>query len=171
MEKKKKVQNDKNDKIKVLFLGHKLHLQETVCQKCLRAISSLSYNDSKIVIFVYDITSKNSFDELNYWIGSVEDKIGPDFVKGVTANQIDRFKNEQVSIEEGEKFAKSKNAKFLSFSTKDEGKEKLERFFIELLKEYLQKESEAKNKNEFFNSDYDLNNLNKFITLYKWLDK
>ena len=59
---------------------------------------------------------------------------------------------EQVSTDEGEKFAKSKNAKFLEFSAKNEGPIKLERFLIELLKEYLQKEK-------------------KFLTLYKWLDK
>ena len=114
-------------------------------------IAKLYYNDSKIVIFVYDITSKESFDELNYWIKSVEDKIGLNFVKGIIANKIDIYEYEEVSIEEAEKFAMLKNAKFLEFSAKVEGQEKLEKFLTELLKEYLLKK--------------------KFITLYKWLDK
>ena len=183
MEKDKKiVQNDKNDEIKVLFLGesgvgktsiinilmgwafnddekttvapsfsekkiflenqeHKLHLWQTISQEKYRALSRFFFVDSKIFIFVYDITSKNSFDELNYWIGSVEDKIGPDFVKGIIANKADRFKIEKVSIDEGEKFANSKNAKFLTFSAEDEGQENLERFLTELLKEYLKKKT------------------------------
>ena len=221
MEKDKKiVQNDKNDVIKVLFLGesgvgktniinilmgeifndneittisshfsekkiflenkeYKLHLWQIPSQEKYRTLARLFYNNSKIFIFVYDITIKSSFDELKYyWIQDVEDKIGPDFVKGIIANKTDIFYDKKESIDDDKKLAKLKNAKFLEFSAKDEGPEKLERFLSELLKEYLQKENKAKNKNEikneFYYSDYDLNNLNnlnKFLSLYKWLDK
>ena len=67
------------------------------------------------------------------------------------------------SIDEGEKFAESKKDKFIALSAKDEGREKLESFLTELLKEYLQKEKML--------SDYYFSNLNIFLTLYKWLDK
>ena len=205
MEKDKKiVQNDKNDEIKVFFLGesgvgktsiikilmgenfkndeittltpyssvkriflenkeHQLRLCQTVSQEKFRALARLFYIDSKIVIFAYEITSKKSFDELNYWIKDVEDKIGSNFVKGIIANKTDLFLYEQVSIDEGEKFAESKKAKFIALSAKDEGREKLESFIAELLKEYLQKEK--------MHSDYYFSNLNIFLTLYKWLDK
>ena len=79
---------------------------------------------------------------------SLQSSLSPDFVKGVIANKIDRYKDKQVRIDVGENFAKSKNARFLEFSAKDEGPEKLEKFLTELLEEYLQKENEAKNKNE-----------------------
>ena len=126
---------------------HKLHLWQAISQEKYRELTKLFYTDSKIVIFVYEIIYKNSFDELNYWIKSVEDKIGPDFVRGIIANKIDLYKDEQVSSDEGQEFAKSKNAKFLEFSAKSEGPEKLEIFLTELLKEYLEKENEKENKN------------------------
>ena len=146
---------------KKIFLENKEN--KFISQEKYRALASIFYNDSKIVIFVYEITSKRSLEELNYWIGSVEDKIGSDFVKGIIANKTDLYEDEEVSTDEGEKFAKSKNAKFIEFSAKVESPEKLERFLTELLKEYLQK--------EYMHSDYYFSNLNKYIILYKWLDK
>ena len=124
---------------------HILHLWQTVSQEEYRETSKLFYKDSKIVIFVYDITSKESFDELNYWIKSVEEKIGPDFIRGIIANKMDLYENEKVSSDEGEEFAKSKNAKFIKFSAKNDGPEKLDEFLIELLNEYLEKNGENKN--------------------------
>ena len=79
---------------------------------------------------------------MNYWIRSVEDIIGPDFIRGIIANKIDLFINEKISRDEGEEFAKSKNSKFMEFSAKNEGKKKFEIFLTELLKEYLEKEKE-----------------------------
>ena len=124
---------------------HILHLWQTVSQEEYRETSKLFYKDSKIVIFVYDITSKESFDELNFWIKSVEEKIGPDFIRGIIANKMDLYENEKVSSDEGEEFAKSKNAKFIKFSAKNDGQEKLDEFLIELLNEYLEKNGENKN--------------------------
>ena len=126
---------------------HILHLWQAISQEKFRELTKLFYTDSKIVIFVYEITSKESFGELNYWIKSVEEKIGPDFVRGIIANKMDLYENERVSPDEGEEFAKSKNAKFLEFSAKSEGPKKLEIFLTELLKEYLEKENEKENKN------------------------
>ena len=81
---------------------------------------------------------------MNYWIRSVEDIIGSDFIRGIIANKIELSINEKINRDEGEEFAKSKNVKFLEFSAKNEGRKKLEIFLTELLKEYLEKEKENK---------------------------
>ena len=125
-----------------------LHIWQTISQEKYRKLAKLVYNDSKIVIFVYSITSKESFNELNYWIKSVEDIIGPDFIKGIIANKSDQFIDESVSEEEGKEFAMSKNAKFLMFSAKTDSPIKLEEFLTKLLREYLEKEKEDENKNK-----------------------
>ena len=42
-------------------------------------------NNSKIVIFVFDITSKESFDELNYWFDTIQNELGDEPIKALAA--------------------------------------------------------------------------------------
>ena len=72
---------------------YKLNLWDTIGQEKFRQLTKIFYKDSKIVIFVFDITSKESFDELqNYWVRDVKEQIGDDgIVKGVIANKMDLF--------------------------------------------------------------------------------
>ena len=118
---------------------YKLNLWDTIGQEKFRQLTKIFYKDSKIVIFVFDITSKESFDELqNYWVRDVKEQIGDDgIVKGVIANKMDLFLNEQITSEQGEEYAKSIGAKFLSISAKTEGPKKFENFLMSLLEEYI----------------------------------
>ena len=118
---------------------YKLNLWDTIGQEKFRQLTKIFYKDSKIVIFVFDITSKESFDELqNYWVRDVKEQIGDDgIVKGVIANKMDLFLNEQITSEQGEEYAKSIGAKFLSISAKTEGPKKFETFLMSLLEEYI----------------------------------
>ena len=62
--------------IKNLYVNGKeysIKVWDTVGQEKLRNLTKLFYNDSKIVIFVYDITRKETFEEVeNYWVKDVE---------------------------------------------------------------------------------------------------
>ena len=118
---------------------YKLNLWDTIGQEKFRQLTKIFYKDSKIVIFVFDITNKQSFDELqNYWVKDVKEQIGDDgIVIGVIANKIDLFLEEKVSIEQGEEYAKSIGAKFLSISAKTEGSKKFETFLMSLVEEYI----------------------------------
>ena len=98
------------------------------------------YTNSKIVIFVYDITQKESFEEIkNYWVNDVEEKLGKNITKGIVGNKIDLFLNEQVSQEEAEEYAKSVNAEFIVTSAKTDNPEKFENFLATLYAKYLNK--------------------------------
>ena len=118
---------------------YKLNLWDTIGQETFRQLTKIFYKDSKIVIFVFDITSKPSFDELqNYWVKDVKDQIGDDgIVKGVIANKIDLFLEEKVTTEQGEEYANSIGAKFLSISAKTDGSKKFENFLMSLIEEYI----------------------------------
>jgi small GTP-binding protein len=118
---------------------YKLNLWDTIGQERFRQLTKIFYKDSKIIIFVFDITSQESFDELqNYWVKDVKEQIGDErIIKGVIANKIDLFLNEKVSTEKGEEYAKSIGAKFLSISAKTEGPKKFEAFLIKLLEDYI----------------------------------
>ena len=143
--------------------GNKFTIQlwDTIGQERFRQLTKMFYNNSKIVIFVYDITDRKSFEEIkNYWVNDVEEKIGKDIIKGVIANKIDLFLNETVNEEEGEEYAKSIGAQFLVTSAKAYGPAKFEDFLIKLYEEYL-------DKNGINLTDPKNNKINKNIVLNK----
>ena len=142
-------------KLTVKGKSYAIKLWDTIGQEKLRHLTKLFYNDSKIVIFVYDITRKETFEEVeNYWVKDVEEKLGKDIIRGVVANKMDLFINEQVSREEGEKFAKSIGSQFLTCSAKTDNPKKFEDFLVRLYEQYLIKntvnQTSNKNKKKIF---------------------
>ena len=133
-----------NKKLTVKGKEYTINLWDTIGQESLRQMAKLFYNNSKIVIFVYDITERNSFDELNkYWVKIIEEKLGKNVIKGIVANKIDLFMKEQVTQEEGEEYAESIGALFLSTSAKTESPAKFENFLIQLYEQYLNKKEQG----------------------------
>ena len=129
--------------LKKLKLGqteYSVKLWDTIGQEKFRHLTKLFYSDSKIVIFVYDISIKESFDALkDYWVKDINDKLGEGIIKGVVGNKIDKVIEEQVTPEEGEEYAKSIGARFLATSAKTEGPQKFEELLTQLLSDYLTK--------------------------------
>ena len=130
-----------------------LALWDTIGQERLRSLTKLYFNNSKIVIFVYDITDKKSFEGLISWEKNVKELIGDDIIKGVIGNKQDLILNEQVNEEEAIKYAKSINAKFRLTSAKMDP-EGFNSFLQELLIDYI-------NKNEFIEKNLKLENKYK----------
>jgi len=124
-------------KIKVDGAEYLLNLWDTIGQEQFRQLTKLFYSNSNIVIFVYDITNKKSFEELNYWLKDVENHLGNDFIKVIIGNKKDLFLKEEVKEEEGEEFAKNIGAKFLYFSAKNDNAKILEDFLIDSIKDYI----------------------------------
>ena len=121
-----------------------LNIWDTIGQERYRQLTKIFYNNSKIVIFVYDITIKESFDDLKYWAKDVEEQIGNNIIKGVVANKLDLYLNEKVSSEQGKDYATLNRAKFIEFSAKTDSPSKFEEFLIELVKEYLPDKKDEK---------------------------
>ena len=78
-----------------------LELWDTAGQEKYRSINTLFYKDAQIVIFVYDITSKKSFDEIkSYWYEQVKENCNLDKVAlAIAGNKCDLFDKEAVSEE------------------------------------------------------------------------
>ncbi len=93
---------------------------DTAGQEKYRSISKIVINGAQIVIYVYDITKKGSFEELEYWCHSVEEVLGKKVILGLAANKIDLYENQVVSKQEGEKYAKDIGALFKETSAKDD---------------------------------------------------
>ena len=116
---------------------YKINLWDTIGQEKYRSLTKIFMKDSNIVIFVYDITKRETFESLNYWKKIIEEILGNDITLGVVGNKIDLYFDEKVKEEEGQEYANSIGAKFKLTSAKNSPKEVSS--FIEeiMLKEYL----------------------------------
>ena len=96
----------------------KFDIWDTAGQEKFRSLARIFYKDAKIIIYVYDITDKNSFEEIkNYWYKeTLENITNNDVILALIGNKNDLYENEQVSDEEGKKFAKQINAIFKTTS-------------------------------------------------------
>ena len=116
-----------------------VNVWDTSGQEKYRSVTNLFINGSNIVILVYAIDSKTSFEGLDYWYNTIKEKLeGDNYVLAVVGSKIDLMDNEVVSEEEAKNFANSKNALFKLVSSKanPEGIEKLFNFLLdELIKE------------------------------------
>ena len=99
------------------------NLWDTIGQEKYRSLTKIFFKKSKIVIFVYDITNKVSFENLEFWINSVNEELGNEkYIKAIVGNKSDLYLQEEVSEEEAKQFkqfAISKGAKFIKCSAKD----------------------------------------------------
>lgn len=123
-----------------------LSLWDTIGQEKLRTLSKLFFKNSKIVIYVYDITNKDTFNGLESWDADVKEMLGNDIIKGLVGNKQDLFLKEEVSEDEANKYAKTLNAKFrLTSAKKDPGG--FSNFLEDLLKDYLNKSGKKQDDN------------------------
>ena len=82
-------------------------------------MTKIFYKDAKIILFVYDITSLNTFEELKkYWISQVKENCLPNSLLGIIANKNDLYAVQQVSNEDGKKLAEEVGAIFQTTSAK-----------------------------------------------------
>ena len=95
-----------------------INIWDTVGSEQYRSIAKNYLRGAHIVIFVYDITRKDTFYELNYWINLVVEELGDNLVFGLAANKNDLYLEEKVSTSEGKSEAKRINAIFSETSAK-----------------------------------------------------
>jgi small GTP-binding protein len=117
---------------------------DTAGQEKYRSITSKFYRDSQIVIFVYSIIEKKTFEEIKkYWYNSIKDYIGKDVILGLAANKVDLFDKEKVSKKEGIEYAEEIGAIFRETSAKNSRKA-----FKEFINELIEKLLQNKNLNQ-----------------------
>ena len=114
-----------------------LNLWDTIGQEKFRSLTKIFIKDSKIVILVYDITRKASFNELNFWLKMIQDILGDEPVLGICGNKSDLFVKEQVKEEVVKKYSEEKNIPFKLTSAKNPLS--FNKFLEDLVKQYLEK--------------------------------
>jgi len=109
-------------KIKKIIRGDKtikLQIWDTAGQERFKTITSAYYRHVDAVIFIYDITDRNSFESVEEWSSSfVHDTHGCNVVKILVGNKMDNQICRTVSYEEGEMLANKMNMPFIECSAK-----------------------------------------------------
>ena len=129
------------------FNKKKYHIElwDTAGQEKYRSLTKIFIKDSKIVIFVYDITTKKSFEEIDYWVSTVKEILEEEPVYGLVGNKKDLFEKEQVEEELGRNKADEIGALFKLTSAKTE-RVAINDYLNELLEEYLKRAGKFKNQ-------------------------
>ena len=120
----------------IILKGQKffVDLWDTCGQEKYRAVTKIFLKGAKIIIFVYDITDRNSFDELKYWIEMAQET-EVNCIYGIVGNKMDLFLNEAVPEELAKDFANSKEFKFRLVSAKTDAKS-FDQFLGKLVQDY-----------------------------------
>jgi len=106
-----------------------------------RPLTSNFYIGKDIVVFVYSITNRSSFEEIkNYWVNSVIDKIGNNAIFGLVGAKTDLYIYKEVPTNFGIEYAKEIGASFKEVSAK-KNREEIKLFINDLIDKVLIKKN------------------------------
>ena len=92
-------------------------LWDTAGQEKYRSLAKIFYKDARIIIFVYEITNKKSFEGLQtYWYQQVNANRLPNVVFALVGNKSDLYNNSEVDEKEASDWADSIGAIFQTTS-------------------------------------------------------
>ena len=114
-----------------------INLWDTIGQERYRSLTNIFLNGAEVVIFVFDITSKESFEQLDFWFDLIKNEIGKNVIKGIAANKLDLFEEQKVEEDLIEEYSKKKKVKY-SYTTATDII-KFNEFLETLIKDYLKK--------------------------------
>ena len=126
-----------------------LDIWDTAGQEKYRSLTRIFFQGAKLAILVYDITRKDSFENLkNVWLKELKDHADKNVVLGVAGNKSDLYEKEEVPEQEAREFAKSIGAIFCLTSAQTNSG--IEELFEEMGKKFLDPNStinESENQN------------------------
>lgn len=96
----------------------RLHLWDTSGQERFRQITSSYYRGAHGILLIYDITNRESFENLGIWIENAKRFTSEETVFVLLGNCCDMEEDRQVSYEEGRIFAQMHGIPFFEVSAK-----------------------------------------------------
>lgn len=156
---------DPNQSFKTLKIGNtklNINLWDSIGQEKYRSITKSFIKGSNIIIFVYDVTRRVTFLELNFWISAVNEELNTDeVIFGVVGNKIDLYEeNYEVDKKEGERYATKINALFCEASAKEDPKG-FQNYIKQLLEKLLSTQNIIDNLEEVKDSSFYLKKPSK----------
>ncbi|KAM4795717.1 ras-related protein Rab-44-like [Rhinophrynus dorsalis] len=95
-------------RIKTIIVDNKrfaLQLWDTAGQERFHSITENFFRKADGIVIMYDVTLKNTFTAVRYWLNNIREKIENDIVILLVGNKIDQDSERNVSTAEGEKLA------------------------------------------------------------------
>jgi len=99
-----------------------LQIWDTAGQERFKNITASYYRGGNGVLVVYDITDRESFENLNSWLIEIEKNANKNIYKLLIGNKNDLEEKRKVTSQEGKDFAESNGMKFLETSAKTSDK-------------------------------------------------
>ena len=126
-----------NKIVKINGKTYSINLWDTIGQEKYRSLTKIFMKGAKIVIFVYDITRKETFEQLDFWFENTKEVLGNKPILGIVGNKSDLYIKEDVKEEVAEEYAKKKGVPFRLTSAKTP--KNFSDFLEELVKKYIEK--------------------------------
>ena len=125
----------------------KLNIWDTAGQERFKTITAAYYKGSHGVILVYDITDRETFNNISSWINETRKHAGSAVIRLLVGNKCDLTAERKVSEKEAKEFADQNGLMFFEASAK--AKINIEEIFMSLTKEMYKQlpESEIRNQN------------------------
>ena len=138
----------------------KFEIWDTAGQERFRSLAKIFYKDAKVIVLVYDITSKKSFEELkNFWYGEqTKNNVDGNPIFAVVGNKYDLYETTQVN-DEGKEFAKSINGIFQYTSAKNASG--IDELFQNIGKKYFNPDLDINEKENKDKEEYERKKLEK----------
>ena len=104
--------------IKINQTSIKLMIYDTAGHERFRTLSKNQISSTKGILIVYDVTEKESFDALNFWMKSFKENANKNAICLIIGNKIDLENKRVIGYDEGKKFAEKYGVKFIETSAK-----------------------------------------------------
>ena len=94
----------------------RIQIWDTTGQENFRCLTRSYFKNSVCAIITYDITNKQSFDNIQDWINEVRNQVSNKVLLVLVGNKIDLEKERIVNYDEGKKFAEDNDMLFIETS-------------------------------------------------------
>ena len=117
---------------------YSIQIWDTAGQERYRSVNKIYIKGANIVLFVYDVTNKKSFTDLEeFWVDYVDKILGNNITRGLAGNKID-LPDTKVTKNEGKEYANKIGAIFRQTSAKEDSQGIID-FIHELCQDYVSK--------------------------------
>ncbi|CAJ0938006.1 unnamed protein product, partial [Mesorhabditis belari] len=96
----------------------KLQIWDTAGQERFRSVTSSYYRDADALLLVFDVTSRQSFENIRSWLSQIKEHAKESVQLTIVGNKSDLSGQRKVKIEEGRQLAASYSIPYIETSAK-----------------------------------------------------
>ena len=96
----------------------RIQIWDTAGQENFKSITKAYYKNCVCAMVVYDITKRQTFDNIQTWLDDVRNESPKNALIILIGNKIDLYQERQISYDEGNEFAKKNEIMFAETSAK-----------------------------------------------------